>query len=259
MSESPVIALLGLGEAGSAIASDLIALGQRVQGYDPIAEKNLAGLKRLGSELEAVQDADIILSVNWARVALEVAQKVAAGLRPGQVYAELNTASPAQKRAVAALVEPTGAWFADVALMSTVPGNGVRTPALVCGSGAVRFAECFASYGMPLRVIEGEVGAAAARKLVRSVFYKGLAAAVGEALEAAQRFGFAQETRQDIDQTLTQANARSVDRLIEGSRLHAKRRAEEMAAAAAMLQELGLEPHLAAATRDWLLALDNRS
>jgi 3-hydroxyisobutyrate dehydrogenase-like beta-hydroxyacid dehydrogenase len=259
MSEAPVIALLGLGEAGSAIAADLLKLGVQVQGYDPIVGRSVNGIVRVHNEVEAVKGADIILSLNWARVALKVAQTVQPYLRPGQVYAELNTASPAQKRAVAALVEPTGALFADVALMSTVPGNGVRTPALVCGSGAVRFAECFAGYGMPLRVIEGEVGAAAARKLVRSVFYKGLAAAVGEALEAAQRFGFLEETRQDIDQTLTQAKAHTVDRLIEGSRLHAKRRAEEMAAAAAMLQELGLEPYLAAATRDWLLALDNRS
>ena len=42
----------------------------------------------------------------------------------------------------------------------------------------------------------GEAGAAAARKLVRSVFYKGLAAAVTEALRAARAAGCEQWLRQ---------------------------------------------------------------
>ena len=80
----------------------------------------------------------------------------------------------------------------------------------------------------------GPVGLAASRKLARSVFFKGLAAAVGEALEAAARMGPEAEAalRADITQTLTEADASTVDRLQEGSRLHAVRREEEMAAAA---------------------------
>ena len=38
-----------------------------------------------------------------------------------------------------------------------------------------------------VEVIDGPIGAAATRKLLRSVFYKGLAAAVVEALAAAER------------------------------------------------------------------------
>ena len=44
----------------------------------------------------------------------------------------------------------------------------------------------------------------------------------------------------------------TVDRLQEGSRIHAVRREEEMAAAAEMLRSLGLDPIMAEATRAWL-------
>ena len=103
-------------------------------------------------------------------------------------------------------------------------------------------------------MLDGAVGVAASRKLVRSVFYKGLAAAVGEALEAASLMGADAERalRADIAQSLTEANASTVDRLQDGSRLHAVRREEEMAAAAEMLRALHLEPIMAEATRTWL-------
>lgn len=251
----PVIAILGLGEAGSAIAADLVALGVRVRGYDPIPERSVEGIERVESELEAAQGAEVILSVNWARVALEVAQTVAPTLGPGQLFADLNTAAPALKQALAAVLAPTGALFADVALMSPVPGKGLRTPALVSGPGTARFAEALGALGMPVEPVGPEAGAAAARKLVRSVFFKGMAAAVGEALEAARRLGFEQEARQNIAETLAAADARLVDRLVEGSWRHARRRREEMAAAAAMLRALGLKPHMAQAAEAWLADL----
>jgi 3-hydroxyisobutyrate dehydrogenase-like beta-hydroxyacid dehydrogenase len=250
-----VVAVLGLGEAGSAIAADLVALGVRVRGYDPIPERSVAGLERVGSELEAVRDAQVILSVNWARVALEVAQTAAPALGPGQLFADLNTAAPALKQSLAAVLAPTGALFADVALMSPVPGRGLRTPALVSGPGAARFVATIGALGMPVEPVGPEAGAAAARKLVRSVFFKGMAAAVGEALEAARRLGFEQETWQNIAETLAAADARLVDRLVEGSLRHARRRREEMAAAAEMLKALGITPHMAQATEAWLADL----
>jgi hypothetical protein len=49
---------------------------------------------------------------------------------------------------------------------------------LVSGDGAVRFAELMAPYGTPLEVLEGPAGRAATKKLLGSVFYKGLASAV---------------------------------------------------------------------------------
>ncbi|WP_337845193.1 NAD(P)-binding domain-containing protein [Thermus sp.] len=183
------VAVLGLGEAGSLFAQDLLALGVEVVGYDPVPEKTVPGLLRAGSEAEAAREADLVLSLNWARVALEVAERVAPVLQPGQIYADLNTASPTLKEEIARHLAPTGAVFVDVALMSPVPGRGLRTPALAAGPGAEAYRALLAPLGVPVRVVEGGPGAAQARKLLRSVFFKGLAAAVGEALEGARRLG----------------------------------------------------------------------
>jgi hypothetical protein len=48
-----------------------------------------------------------------------------------------------------------------------------------------------------------------------------------------------------------------LDRFVEGSRAHAVRRTEEMRAAAAYLEELGVPPRIAAASADWLQQLQS--
>jgi 3-hydroxyisobutyrate dehydrogenase-like beta-hydroxyacid dehydrogenase len=257
------VAVLGLGEAGAAIAADLAAAGASVRGFDPAEPGAPAGVDVVRDAGEAVATADVVLSVNSATVALDVAKAVAPALGAGAraapgahpLFADLNTTAPALKRAVADVVAARGVDFADVALLGPVPGRGIRTPALVSGTGAERFAAAFGPLGMPVTAVGAEAGDAAARKLARSVFAKGLAAAVGEALAAAERLGCEEWLYADLETTLTEADARLLRRLVEGSRLHADRRAEEMAAAVAMLEELEVEPRVAAAAEAWLRSL----
>jgi 3-hydroxyisobutyrate dehydrogenase-like beta-hydroxyacid dehydrogenase len=246
MAADLTVAMLGLGEAGSAIAADLARAGIAVRGYDP-AVQGVDGVEDFADEGQAVRGADVVLSVNAAASALDAARVAAGELRAGQVFADLNTAAPALKRDVEAVIEPTGAAFADVALLRPVPGLGIRTPSLASGAGAEAFARAMAPLGMPVTDLGPRAGEAAARKLARSVFMKGLAAAVEESLAAGAALGFADWLREDVDRTLASADAGTVDRLLEGSRKHAVRRTEEMAAASAMLEELGVEPRIARA------------
>jgi hypothetical protein len=90
---------------------------------------------------------------------------------------------------------------------------------------------------------------------VRSVFYKGLAAAVTEALRAGRAAGCEEWLRGDIGQVLADASAATVDRLEHGSVRHARRRADEMMAASALLDELGVPARVARASQDWLTQL----
>jgi 3-hydroxyisobutyrate dehydrogenase-like beta-hydroxyacid dehydrogenase len=228
-----VVAVLGLGEAGGAIAADLVEQGVVVRGWDPDASRSLAA-----SPVEAVAGAEVVLSVNAQ--ALSAAESVAGSLTAAQLYADLNTTSAAVKRQVATALAPSGAEFVDVALLAPVPGKGVRTPCLASGTGAVRFAAIFGALGMPVEVVDD----AATQKLIRSVFMKGVAAAVIESLSAAERAGCEPWLRSQIESVLEPA---LVDRLVEGSRQHARRRIEEMDAATAVVTDLGLEPHVASA------------
>ena len=137
------------------------------------------------------------------------------------------------------MITPTGAGFADVALLGPVPARGLGTPALAAGGGAERFAELVRPLGMPVEVVGDEPGDAAGLKLVRSVFMKGLAASVLESVEAAKLRGAEPWLRREIADVLGEP---LLERLLAGTVRHAERRLDEMEAAAAYLQELGVEP-----------------
>jgi 3-hydroxyisobutyrate dehydrogenase-like beta-hydroxyacid dehydrogenase len=248
------IALLGLGEAGSEIGRDLVAAGADVRGYDP-KDIHVAGVAARTSEAVAVRDADLVLSVNSGHDAQTALVNALGSLRPGTIWADLNTAAPAVKATLVSLLEGRDVPVADVALMSPVPGNGLRTPMLVSGAGAQRYAELLAPLGADVAVLPGPAGAAISRKLLRSVFYKGLAAAVVEALAAARAAGCEEWLAANISAELAAFDEQTIDRLVEGTHQHARRRAEEMAAAAEQLAELGVPPRIAAAARDLLIDL----
>jgi 3-hydroxyisobutyrate dehydrogenase-like beta-hydroxyacid dehydrogenase len=243
------VAVLGLGEAGGRIAADLVAAGWAVRGWDPIARP--AGIPAAADGASAVRGAEVVLSINAAAVALEVAHEVAGSLGPAAVYADCNTSSPALKQAVAARVPGR---FADVALVGTVPSLGLRTPALAAGAGAERFAELFRPLGMPIEVVGPRPGAAAGLKLLRSVFMKGLAAAAIESVAAARAAGAEDWVRADIASVIGEP---LLERLLDGSKVHAARRQDEMHAAADYLAELGVSPRIAVAAAEWLAQLED--
>jgi 3-hydroxyisobutyrate dehydrogenase-like beta-hydroxyacid dehydrogenase len=238
------VAVLGLGEAGGRIASDLAAAGCTVRGWDPA--RTLDGIDNAGSDIAAVRNSDVVLSLNSAAVALDVARGVAESLSGDAVYADLNTAAPSLKRELAGVIPVP---FADVALVGIVPSTGLRTAALASGAGAERFAERLRPLGMPVEVVGDEPGDAAGLKLLRSVFMKGIAAAAIESLEAAEAAGVVERVRADIASVLGEP---VLERLLTGSRTHAVRRAEEMYAAAELVRELGIPPRVATAAAAWL-------
>jgi 3-hydroxyisobutyrate dehydrogenase-like beta-hydroxyacid dehydrogenase len=248
------IAVLGLGEAGGEIARDLVAAGADVRGYDPLVDVP-AGVAARSGDADAVRDADLVLSVNSAHDAVPALAASLPALAPGAIWADLNTAAPAVKAALATALAGRDVPVVDVALMAPVPGRGLRTPMLASGDGAARYAEILGGYGADVTIQPGPAGEASSRKLLRSVFYKGLAAAVVEALAGAEAAGCAGWLRANIAAELAGFDDRTVDRLVDGTHAHARRRADEMAAASEQLRGLGVEPRVAGAARDLLIAI----
>jgi 3-hydroxyisobutyrate dehydrogenase-like beta-hydroxyacid dehydrogenase len=248
-----VIAVLGLGEAGSLIAADLARAGAEVRGYDPRVAATGAVVNAVDAA-QACRGADLVLSVNSAADALDALAEGLPGCAPGTIWADLNTAAPSRKRAVA---QAAGDLLrvVDVALMAPVPPRGLGTPMTASGPAARGYADALAPFGATVTVIEGPLGAAATQKLLRSVFYKGLAAAVIEALAAARAAGLEDWLRGNIVDELTRAGESTVDRLMEGTQRHAVRREHEMAAAAELLDDLGVPARVSRASRDWLADL----
>lgn len=255
MSGGPVVvAVLGLGEAGSEIAAGLCAAGAVVRGFDPRVPAT-GGVTACAGDADASRGAAVVVSLTCAHEAEVALTAALPAMRGGAIYADLNTASSALKAHLASLAAAAGVGFADVALMAPVPGSGLRTPMLAAGPAAGEFARYFGRLGASVEVLPGPAGAAAARKLIRSVFYKGLAAAVTEALRAARAAGCEDWLRDNISRELESASAATLGRLERGSVMHARRRSGEMAAAGEQLRRLGVPPRVASASEQWLRQL----
>jgi 3-hydroxyisobutyrate dehydrogenase-like beta-hydroxyacid dehydrogenase len=250
----PVIAVLGLGEAGSLIARDLLGAGAVVRGFDPAVPvpdgiAGAVGFISATSDAQACAGAGLVLSVNSAKDAVPALIASLDAISPGTIWADLNTASPGVKRELAELGRARGIPVTDIAMMAPVPGKGLRVPMLASGDGAASAASQLTPLGASIEVLDGPAGLAATRKLLRSVFYKGMAAAITEALEAARAVGLQDWLHGHIAEELTMADVTTVDRIVTGTRQHSVRRAAEMGAAAAMLSELGVPPVMADASR----------
>ncbi|MGP7997252.1 MAG: DUF1932 domain-containing protein [Streptosporangiaceae bacterium] len=257
------VAVLGLGEAGGRIAQDLAAAGARVRGFDP-AVPAPPGVEPAADDADACRGADLVLSLTTAGESEDALRQALAGLSGpggtagagGQVartaYADANTAAAGLKQRLAGLAGQAGVPFADVAIMAPVPPRGLRTPMLASGPAAAEVARLLGGCGASVAVLPGPPGAAATRKLLRSVFYKGMAAAVVEALRAAEAAGQAGWLREHIAAELAAADTATAARLEQGSYQHARRRAHEMAAASELLEELGVPPRVARASQQWL-------
>jgi 3-hydroxyisobutyrate dehydrogenase-like beta-hydroxyacid dehydrogenase len=247
------VAILGIGEVGSTLAHDLLAADVSVSGWDPNPVNLPDGLQFASSNPDAVTDADVILSANLAAVAVDVAREVLPRLKAGQVYADMNTASPAIKREIDALFQDCPAMFTDVAIMAPIAPKRIRTPMLACSEGAAKFAEYFSPFDMPVTILDEPAGQAATLKLVRSIFYKGLAAVVMETLEAAEQLHLTSYAREQMLTLLN--NEQMIDHMVSGSKLHARRRIHEMDAVIELLEQVNVQPHTSFAARQRLIEL----
>lgn len=249
------IAVMGLGEAGALYARGLRDAGYDVLGYDPFTTLEESGIRQEAVLAAAVADADVVVSLVGARAAEAVAVEALASMRAGSVLADFNTGSPSLKRALGDAAAARDIRFADVAVLAPVPRAGVRTPLMVSGDGSTDFASRFAAAQAPVLVIEGDAGDAAARKLVRSVFMKGLAALVIESTSAARAAGCEDWLREQIADEFAGDAPQLIQRLIDGSRQHAARRAHEVDDARSYLEALDSPGWVTDATRRWFAHL----
>lgn len=245
------VAVLGLGEAGGEIARGLAAAGARVRGFDPV-RRAPKGVEVAAGDADACRGADLVLSLTTAAEAEQALSQALPGVSATAVYADANTAAAGLKQRLARLAGGAGLAFADVAIMAPVPGRGMHVPMMASGPAARAVSGILGACGGSVDVVDGPAGTAATRKLLRSVFYKGMAAAAIEALAAARAAGCEEWLRGHIAAELSAADHSTLARLEEGSHRHALRRSHEMAAASDLLGELAVPCRVARASQLWL-------
>ncbi|MEU0840078.1 DUF1932 domain-containing protein [Streptomyces sp. NPDC005962] len=241
------VGILGLGEAGALYATGFAEHGWSVAGYDPGDVPTPPGVLRAGGVAEAVAGADLVLGLTGAVAAAAVAAEAAPHLRAGAVFADMNAGAPDLKRTIDGVVAEGGrAVFADVSVIGSVPTYRHRTALVASGRGASTVAEHFGALGATVEDLGAEPGAASARKLLRSLFMKGLGAVIAQTVEAGRAAGDEEWVRRQITQELTDGEA-TLERLYAGTFKHGRRRAVEVAAAADLMVDLGLDAALAQA------------
>lgn len=119
---------IGLGVMGSRMAKRLLDKGHTVTGYNRTKSKAQwlidAGMRWADSPRAVAEQTDIVFSmVTDTKALLAVtggADGVLAGLKPGQLYIDMSTVSPAASREVAAQVAAKGAQMLDAPVSGSV-------------------------------------------------------------------------------------------------------------------------------------------
>lgn len=242
------VTVFGLGEAGSLIAADLAEAGSDVHGYDPADVPTPEGVTRHEEPGPSAVGSSLVIAATAAGDAPGALAQACDEMDRGVIYADVSTSPPSLKEDLAGTATSQELLFVDVALMGTVPGNGVSTPAFASGPGAARFAEFLNAVGGNVEVLGDRPGDAAARKLLRSVVTKGLTSVLIESLKAAEAHGSSEWLWDHLIELLTDADHRLLERLIGGTPKHVDRRISEMESARAFLQSLRVSPTMTAAT-----------
>lgn len=261
MQNEVTIAFIGFGEVGKTFARGFLsAPGCRVTAFDilfddpdrgatKIAETEALGVEAAASAPKACANASVVISAVTAAVAGEVAAQAAAYLRPGQIFFDVNSASPATKTKAAQAVAVSGARYVEGAVMAPVLKPGLKVPILAGGEGAKDLAALLNALGMSIDPVTTEPGRASAMKLCRSIVIKGMEAILCDCAAAAKHWNVEAEVFASLGATFPSIDwAALAETMGERVRTHGIRRAAEMREAAAMLADLGLDPVLSEAT-----------
>lgn len=254
------IALIGLGEAGQALAQgwDRSAL-DGISSYDLNA--GTSALQDAATRLDvaladhpapAVSQADAVFCLVTADQALVAAQAAAPHLQQGALWLDGNSCAPATKRAAAVVIEAAGGRYVDLAIMAPIHPRLHRTPGLLAGPHAADALRSFAPLHMDFKVAGPRVGDASSIKMLRSVMIKGFEALTAECLLAARRAGvenavLASLQASDPGWNWRDRSAYNLERMMR----HGTRRAAEMREVATTLRDLGLPDRMAMATALW--------
>jgi len=263
------VCLLGFGEVGQALVADFRAAGvTELTAYDVLfgdsnsapSRAAVASNVRVGKDVkEAVAEADLIVCAVTAAQDLAAARSVVGLLKPSSYFLDVNSVSPGVKQRAASIIEAGGTRYVEAAIMSPIAPKGIASPMLFGGPHAAEFLSTARRLGFAgAEVFSEQVGKASAAKMCRSVMIKGMEALLAESLLAARHYGVENTVLDSLRNLFPGENWPVLARyMISRSLIHGRRRAEEMREVAQTVAEVGLEPHMSAASaqrQDWAAA-----
>jgi len=191
------IAILGQGMMGAAVGALLRKRGAEV--LTPLegrSEASRARAQDAGMRPATLLEAghcDMILSIVPPDAAVEVCRSTLPHLAPSTLYVDCNAIHPEEARRIGALVEQTGAHFADGAILGGPPSaDGARLPLFyLAGDGRYEAAR-LGDFGLRVELLDAPAGSASALKMALAGISKGMTGLLAQMTMLAQAEGVQQ-------------------------------------------------------------------
>ncbi|UUH74025.1 DUF1932 domain-containing protein [Bacillus altitudinis] len=250
------IGFIGYGEAAYELSTGLKTEGlNQFYAYDVLLQnEKLAGsLKEKASQTgvqltssisELIEKSDLVIAAVPANKTLEVAQ---GNLKKNL---DVSASTPDIKKQVANEIEKKEALFVDAAMLGSLPVNKHKVPITASGSGIDQFMKVMNAYGMNITKISDQPGDASALKLIRSIYMKGIVGLLIEFLEISKKYNVEHQVISSLSDTIdSKSFEETMNRLVTGSALHAKRRAVELLGSIEMLDEAEIDASMSRAAQ----------
>ncbi|MEV5733583.1 NAD(P)-dependent oxidoreductase [Streptomyces sp. NPDC052292] len=196
MTDKPTVAVLGTGIMGAAMARNIARAGLGVRAWNRTREKAepLAsdGIRVTGTPAEAVEDADVVLTMLYdGGTALDVMREAAPALRSGACWAQCTTAGTELVADLARFAGEHGLVFYDAPVLGTrQPAEAGQLTVLAAGPQEGRDTLAPVLDAVGVRTVwtgdNGAAGSASRLKLVANSWVLAVTAAAGEALALAK-------------------------------------------------------------------------
>jgi 3-hydroxyisobutyrate dehydrogenase-like beta-hydroxyacid dehydrogenase len=253
------IGFIGFGEVASTFSKAMAEKGGTILVYDVLLSQE-GGEEVIRGRIQAdgihvrplakmLARSEYVLSTVTTQVAREVARTCAPHLRPGQVYVDLNSTSPAVKVEISQIIEPSGAHFVEGAILGAVGATGAQTRLLVAGEKGEEVAKALNALGLNAAFYSLDIGRPSTFKMLRSIFSKGLEALMLEMMIAGRRAGIEEDLWADITEFMAgNPFERVAANWIQTHAVAHKRRYHEMVQVIETMREIEVEPIMTSAT-----------
>jgi 3-hydroxyisobutyrate dehydrogenase-like beta-hydroxyacid dehydrogenase len=206
---SPVIAIIGAGEMGAAVARRLRDAGAGVlvalsgRSAASVDRVRRAGLEVVHDDQRMAWTADLILSIVPPAAAIAVADRARRALHAAAappLFVDCNAIAPTTMRAIERLLDPLP--VIDAGIIGGPPLPDTQNPAAgprfyASGPHAHRLA-ILTRYGLDIAVMNAPIGAASGLKLAYAGLTKGFTALAAAMLTAASRDGLDDALRLEL-------------------------------------------------------------
>jgi L-threonate 2-dehydrogenase len=204
----PVVAIVAAGAMGAGIARRLGEHGVKtltlLTGRSDATRERATAAGMTAVAADALMEADLLLSVLPPANALAFAEQTAFALKSARrkpVFVDCNAISPATVRHIHAVISATGAEFVDAGIIGFPPEPGTVNPRIyACGEPAEKLA-ALSAFGLDVRVLDGQIGAASALKMAFAGISKGTIAILSAMILAAERAGCAEALREELSES----------------------------------------------------------